>query len=127
MSDLLVVDDSDVALWALVEMLGGMGHRAHRAKNGAQALRTLERLRDRGALPPIVLTDVDMPEMNGGDLIRACRTTQGLASLSFVLCSGELDNRDLAESLKVPFWWKVEGLRALKTLVATLLESNQTS
>jgi cyclic di-GMP phosphodiesterase len=64
----LIVDDDDFALNVLNNTLSRMGYTAVEARDGRQAMEHLRRGEIR-----LVITDWDMPEMNGIDLCRAIR------------------------------------------------------
>jgi CheY-like chemotaxis protein len=65
----LLVDDEPEVRSALADMLGGSGHTAFQAAGGKEALAWLEA----GQPIDLVLTDLGMPGMTGGDLARAVR------------------------------------------------------
>ena len=62
---ILLVDDEEGIRKVLGILLADMGYQVHMAANGNEALRAFEKLR-----PPIVLTDIKMPEMDGIELLR---------------------------------------------------------
>jgi DNA-binding response OmpR family regulator len=64
----LIVDDDDFALNVLSSTLSRMGYTAVEAQDGQQAMEILRRGEIR-----LVITDWDMPNMNGIDLCRAIR------------------------------------------------------
>jgi CheY-like chemotaxis protein len=69
MASVLVVEDSPVQAKYLEHLLTVCGHRVRLAGNGVEALEAL-----REAVPDLVLTDMQMPEMNGLELVAAART-----------------------------------------------------
>jgi putative two-component system response regulator len=64
----LIVDDDDFALDVLNQTLARMGYTAVQATDGRQAMEILRRGEVR-----LVITDWDMPNMNGIDLCRSIR------------------------------------------------------
>jgi PAS domain S-box-containing protein len=64
----LVVDDNRDGAESLAEMLRLLGHQAHVAHDGLEAVEAAERLR-----PDLVLMDVGMPRLNGLDATRQIR------------------------------------------------------
>lgn len=66
--NVLVVDDNPVGRMMLIEQLQWLGHSASGAESGTQALSALER-----ALPDAVITDCNMPDMNGFGLVKTLR------------------------------------------------------
>lgn len=57
--------------------LGGGGYDVLEAENGRQALQTYDRLAANRSAPSLVVTDLDMPVMNGVDLIDQLRLAHG--------------------------------------------------
>lgn len=68
MARVLVVEDSPTQALAIKGMLEGAGYLVRGAGNGVEALRAME-----AELPDLVLTDLQMPEMNGLELVEAVR------------------------------------------------------
>ena len=64
----LIVDDDELSLEMLQDILNEMGYEVERAINGKEALSKL-----RKHSIHLVITDWEMPEMNGLDLCRAIR------------------------------------------------------
>lgn len=78
----LVVDDSDDLL-SLMRLVLERRWTVHTARNGHEALQALDQIE-----PDIVITDVQMPILDGLDLIRAVRERPDTAALPIVLLSG---------------------------------------
>jgi response regulator RpfG family c-di-GMP phosphodiesterase len=78
----LVVDDSITVRSLVSRSLKEAGFRVMEAENGRAALRLLKESR-----PDIILSDIDMPEMNGEAFCRAVHKDPGLASIPFVVMS----------------------------------------
>ena len=76
MAHILVVDDSNTMRQMVCFTLTGVGHTAVEAENGVAALKLAQN--DKFNL---VIADVNMPEMNGIDLVRALR---GLPAYKFI-------------------------------------------
>jgi two-component system response regulator HydG len=69
---ILVVDDDPAARSALEQFLGGQGYAVDAAEDGVAALEiSSERP------PDVVVTDLDMPRMNGMDLLKKVREQEG--------------------------------------------------
>lgn len=61
---ILVVDDSAVVRAKMIKLLKSINCRIEIAKNGVQALELIPQLQ-----PQVVITDIEMPEMDGYELI----------------------------------------------------------
>lgn len=88
-ADILVVDDSPTYLEANRAALAAAGHRVRTAQNGLEALGSLMR-----EAVDIVLSDVQMPTMDGWQLLRLVRARPTLAHIPFVFIttlSGEAE------------------------------------
>jgi CheY-like chemotaxis protein len=81
----LLVDDSIDQLMALSELLQHDGLTIHVATSGADALARIH-----GAMPDVVVSDVDLPDMSGIDVIRRAR--QQRPQIRTVLVSGYPSN-----------------------------------
>jgi two-component system chemotaxis response regulator CheY len=66
---ILIVDDSKMVRVMLREALEGAGHRVVEASNGREGLTAVAT-----ADPSLVITDINMPEMDGLTMIRELRT-----------------------------------------------------
>lgn len=69
---ILIVDDDELDLSLLTERLGAAGFEIERAMNGEEALKQLQR-----RWFPVVITDWQMPVMDGIELTRALRAQSG--------------------------------------------------
>ncbi|MFS2127910.1 chemotaxis protein CheV [Pseudomonas sp. Pseusp97] len=87
--EVLVVDDSSVAISQLRDTLGQLGLRLHVATDGLRALNQLKRWADEGADMDekllMVFTDAEMPEMDGYRLTTEIRNDPRLRDLYVVL------------------------------------------
>jgi CheY-like chemotaxis protein len=72
----LLVEDNPLNRELLRAVLEGAGCHVDEAENGAQALAMLER-----QLPDVMLTDLQMPVMNGSTLLREVRKQPRFAGL----------------------------------------------
>jgi CheY-like chemotaxis protein len=79
----LAVDDSAVPRAKLRKVLEGAGFRVRLAVDGRDALRSLAEV-----VPDVVLTDLEMPELDGYGLYAAIRADTRLAHLPVVAISG---------------------------------------
>ena len=92
----LIVDDSITMRVAAASMLAAHGVEAREARDGIEALSSLER-----ALPDVMIVDLDMPRLGGFDLIRRARERFGDdAPPVIVITSREgAEDRDHARTL----------------------------
>jgi len=87
---LLIVDDSDQLAATLEIALSGLPNlRIASVSDGAQALGVL----DTGAPVCALVTDLNMPRMDGFELIRRVRADGKLARIPIVAVSGDTDPR----------------------------------
>ncbi|MDR0577770.1 MAG: response regulator [Candidatus Accumulibacter sp.] len=87
----LLVDDNDTNRRVLMEQLNGWGMKPRESSSVDEALRCLLIAANTAAAFSLVLTDLQMPDKNGVDLIRAMRENDDLKQIPVVmLSSGEL-------------------------------------
>ena len=79
----LIVDDSADAAESLAMLLEFEGHEIHKAHDGAEAVRTAERVR-----PDIVLMDIGLPILNGYEACRRIRDHAWGAPIVIVAITG---------------------------------------
>src|SRR5436190_12945576 len=86
---ILLVDDEPAIVALLCGILGGADYECHVAQNGADALYVF---RERQAEIEVVLTDFNMPEMDGFELVRAIRAIK--PEVKVILSSGSLGDSE---------------------------------
>jgi CheY-like chemotaxis protein len=97
----LVVDDDEDVRDIVVTALTFKGYRAHGAAHGRDAL---EKLR-RGEVPPALLVlDLEMPMMNGWELIDELKKDARLSAIPYVLFSGYGRLEEIAAALGATAW-----------------------
>ena len=87
----LIVEDSDFFRQLLVPTLGAAGYRVTAAPNAGEALR----LREAGMMFDAIVSDIEMPEMDGLAFARAVRESGPWAALPLIALSGHADPRDV--------------------------------
>lgn len=94
----LVVDDSITVRRVTQRLLKREGYRVAVAADGLQAL---ERLQEE--MPMVVLTDIEMPRMDGFDLVRNIRMDERLRDLPIIMITSRIaqKHRDHARELGV--------------------------
>jgi two-component system, cell cycle response regulator DivK len=79
----LVVEDDDNSLFVLKSILGTKGYRVLEAWDGKQAVEVAE-----GEKLDLILLDLQLPRLNGVDVIRHLRENADLESLPIVIMTG---------------------------------------
>ncbi len=94
----LVVDDSITVRRVTQRLLKREGFRVVMAADGLQALEVLQLEK-----PSVVLTDIEMPRMDGFDLVRNIRSDAALQDLPVIMITSRIaeKHRDYARALKV--------------------------
>ena len=108
----LVVEDDPAVLDLLDNALTDEGYRVRRAEDGVAALESVQRER-----PDLVIADVYMPRLDGGQLVRRLRET----GIPAILLSGD---QNWARTAGVVFVPKPFDLDHLLTVVARLLDDS---
>jgi len=113
----LVVDDSITVRRVTQRLLQREGIRVVLAQNGLEALEKLKTVR-----PDLILSDIEMPHMDGFDLIRSVRADPSSADIPFIIISSRVGqkHRDIALALGVNHYLgKPYSEEALLALVHT--------
>ena len=94
----LVVDDSLTVRRVTQRLLQREGYRVLLAKDGMEGLDKLA-----GELPAVVLTDIEMPRMDGFDMVRHMKADPRLARLPLIMITSRIaqKHRDFADELGV--------------------------
>jgi chemosensory pili system protein ChpA (sensor histidine kinase/response regulator) len=112
----LVVDDSLTVRKVTQRLLSREGYRVILAKDGLDALEQLALER-----PAVVLSDIEMPRMDGFDLLRHIRADQKLLGLPVIMITSRIaqKHRDVAAELGANHYLgKPYGEEELLALVA---------
>jgi two-component system chemotaxis response regulator CheY len=73
---ILVIDDSPTIRSSVTFCLQKAGYSVIQAKDGENALEALIRLKKKGSMPALILTDINMPNMDGITLIQRIKATE---------------------------------------------------
>ena len=93
----LVVDDSSTMRRIIINTLTKLGYdNVSEAANGREGL---DRLGSNGA--DVIITDWNMPEMNGIEFIRALRSMDGKQNLPVLMVTTNAAKDDIVEALRV--------------------------
>jgi PAS domain S-box-containing protein len=95
---ILVVDDNATSRRMLAEMLGAWRLTPQVVESGEVALTTLERAKRTATLPALVITDHEMPEIDGITLTRRLKADPALAGIPIVMLSSSNLPRDVAHA-----------------------------
>lgn len=116
----LIVDDLHTMTRIVDSMLRKCGFtRIEQVHDGATAL---QRLRDRTFL--LVLSDWEMPEMTGLDLVRAVRADATIRSVPFIIMSASAKPQDAEEAIAAganTFLTKPFNLTTLRDVIVNLV------
>jgi two-component system response regulator CpxR len=83
-SRILVVDDDDDGRSLVKELLESDGYVVHEARDGGAALELLATVPE----PALVILDLEMPVMSGGEVLDAMKKHERLARLPVLIVSG---------------------------------------
>ena len=105
----LLVDDHEDTLELLSELLRDVGADVRGAASAADALAVLD-----GFSPHVLVTDLRLPDGDGGELVRTVRSRDGFTSLPAVALTG--DSRPPDECFHRRLMKPVEPLLLVATL-----------
>ena len=91
----LAVDDDPLSLRVLERLLREAGHEVHTAKNGREALATTLKVR-----PQVIVTDWEMPDIDGLDFCRALRRSRFGRRIYVLLLTGNDDDEQILEAFE---------------------------
>ena len=93
--EILVVEDSPMQSAVLQGKLRSRGYGVRAAPNGAEGLEAVRQRR-----PSLVISDIDMPEMNGYAMCEAIKSDRALRDLPVILLTSLNDPEDIFHGLK---------------------------
>jgi len=117
----MIVEDEESILLSLEFLLGKEGHAVTTARDGAEALRLLER-----QSPDLVLLDVMLPLVNGFELCAAMRAMPALAGTRIMLLTARGRETEISRGLALgadAYLTKPFSTRELMDRVRALLAS----
>lgn len=139
---ILVIDDHSENRLVVVNMLEPLGFKLAEASNGQTGLDTAMQMR-----PDLIITDINMPIMNGLEMTRRLRQLPDFATIPIIASPATLSEVDMQESLDagcnsffpkpldftalvaelqrlLPLQWVYEALPASSQTVATTDDAN---
>jgi two-component system chemotaxis response regulator CheY len=101
MKTILVVDDFQTTRKVIINALTKYGYKTLEAGDAAEALSILD-----GRAIDLLITDFNMPQMDGADLIGTMRTRVDYAYIPALVLSTEIkdDKKQKAEGAKITAW-----------------------
>jgi CheY-like chemotaxis protein len=118
-SRVLLVDDDPDLRRALARMLRTDGYEVREALNGREALQLL--IDNHDFVPVVILSDHDMPLMNGRELHQQLRLTFPELEPRFILMSGNDKVARYAKDVCIPFLSKPFSTEALSAAIKSVL------
>ena len=97
-ASILIADDDRVVRRIVVAKLYGLGYDIEEAEDGQEALEILEE----GEVPDVLITDSNMPRMNGLQLVRKVRESEdrALALLPIIMLTARQSEQDVIQGLE---------------------------
>ena len=97
---IFVIDDSNVILMSLKQALEIGGFKVETAKDGLEAFNKLKT----GFKPDLIITDINMPNMNGIEFIKNARTLLRFTPILALTTESQAAKRDEAKKLGATGW-----------------------
>lgn len=96
--DILIVEDDDADAKAILRAVrkNGLSNRIFRAVDGIEALDFLKSLPANTMYKVIVLSDINMPRMNGHELLEALRADETLSRVVVFIMTTSTDPEDIS-------------------------------
>lgn len=115
---ILIVDDSPVMLMSVKRILEMGGFTVETAKDGVDAFTRIQA----GLKPDLIITDINMPNMNGIEFIRNARTILRFTPILTLTTESQAEKRDEAKKLGATGWLvkPIGGAELLSTVKQVL-------
>lgn len=97
---IFIIDDSTVMLMSVKQTLEMAGYKVETAKDGLEAFNRIKT----GLKPDLIITDINMPNMNGIDFIRNARTILRFTPILTLTTESQAAKRDEAKKLGATGW-----------------------
>ncbi|QIK36671.1 response regulator [Caldichromatium japonicum] len=97
---ILIVDDSTVMLMSVKQTLELAGYQVETAKDGLEAFNRLKS----GFKPDLIITDINMPNMNGLEFIQNARSILRFTPILALTTESQAAKRDEAKRLGATGW-----------------------
>lgn len=76
---ILIIDDSPTMRASVNFVLSGKGFRVLQAENGEEGLKKLEEVRESRQRINLIISDINMPKMNGIEFLKAVKDSKSLS------------------------------------------------
>ena len=94
MKRVLVVDDEDIMRESIVQILKLAEYDVDEAQNGLEALERLASF-----TPDLIVSDVDMPKLDGFGLLKELRKSERTSDIPFIFLTGQADRSSQREGM----------------------------
>ncbi len=122
--DILLVEDTLTQAMLFQHLLEKNGQSVKLARSGAKAIELLEKLAHLNELPALILTDINMPEMDGYQLCRKIKENHAYNNIRVVLFASATTASEIAEILNcgaddivLKKWDEAKLVKKLKSMV----------
>ena len=98
---IIIVDDMQTMLKIQKAMLTKLGYKnIEMANDGAEAWPKIQEAHDRGEPFDFIVSDWNMPEMSGLDLLKNCRADDRFKTTPFLMVTAEAEQANVVEAVK---------------------------
>jgi CheY-like chemotaxis protein len=116
MPHVVIADDDYGVLYLVATLVQQLGWTSDLASDGVEAWEKVQQM-----VPDLVVSDINMPEMNGLDLLRAIKSSPTLAHIPVVLMSSAENEAEARAAGCDAFVAKPFGGQTILTLLPQLL------
>ena len=123
--DFLLVDDDEEDLTVLATSLQKQGIKTKSFDNADKAISFLERISELGELPTMILSDYNMPGMNGRQILNVVKSNKKIRAIPVVVFSSTMPSalkNDLLQLGALDCFIKASSLNQLSFQVRLLKE-----
>lgn len=99
---ILLVEDNEGDILLTVEALeeGRIANKIEVARDGQEAIDKLEKNLKEQTLPDLILLDINLPKMNGHEVLERLKETEGLKHIPVIILSTSSSEMDILKSYK---------------------------
>jgi CheY-like chemotaxis protein len=94
MTQILLIEDNQDIRENTVEALQMVGYQVTAAVNGLQGLSMALEL-----LPEVIICDIEMPEMNGVEVLRKVKTNPATANTPFIFVTASAEKKEIQSAM----------------------------